>query len=575
MLRMSNRFTNLHGLLWWLAVAALAVGCNHEVPLPDSVWNGADIVLEDDARVIEDVVPRRATLAGLLDNHAFDGTFVYQFVQAVRPVFDPRRIRVGNSYKLVVDRDGVLRRFEYHIDNDEFLRVDYVTDAEASFEALRVPYVKERTEVATRGLIDERNSSLSAALDDIGENVNLAILMAEVFSGEIDFNNDLRRGDRFDVLFEKYYREDVFSDYGDIVAAEFYNDGRTIQAFSYVIPGDDQALYYDADGRSLKRLFLRSPFRFEPRVTSRFSYRRLHPVLGTNRPHLGVDYGAPTGTPVIAVANGRVVSAAASGGSGNMVRLRHTNGYETYYLHLSRFATGMRPGNRVVQGQTIGYVGSTGLATGPHLDYRIRKNGTFVNPLIEHRNLPPGDPIPEEHLPAFIEARDQGARADVLTALPVTRRGARAVVALVRPFHALRPVPEAAAAVAAVPYDVVSMSEAFDLADGNPLSFLHVSRAEIDLDPATDPYDEAVYHTAADHLETLRTDAPLVVEDTPSLYFYRLRDGSHEQTGLAGCYSVDEYDRGVIKQHERREPTRRMTELATCWLLGLRPGSCF
>ena len=407
MLRMSNRFTNLHELLPWLAVVIFGVGCAQEVPLPTSVWNGPDILLEVDERVIEDVVPRRATLAGLLDTHAFDGTFVYQFVQAVRPVFDPRRIRVGNPYRLVVGKDGVLRRFEYHIDNDEFLRVDYATDAEESFEAERVPYVKERTEVATRGLIDERNSSLSAALDDVGENVNLAILMAEVFSGEIDFNNDLRRGDRFDVLFEKYYREDVFSDYGEIVAAEFYNDGRTVQAFSFVVPGDDQALYYDADGRSLKRLFLRSPFRFEPRVTSRFSYRRLHPVLGRNRPHLGVDYGAPTGTPVIAVANGRVVSAAASGGSGNMVRLRHTNGYETYYLHLSRFAKGMRPGSRVVQGQTIGYVGSTGLATGPHLDYRIRKNGTFVNPLIEHRNLPPGDPIPEEHLPAFVEARDR------------------------------------------------------------------------------------------------------------------------------------------------------------------------
>ena len=404
---MSNRFTNLHELLPWLAAVILGVGCAQEVPLPTSVWNGPDILLEVDERVIEDVVPRRATLAGLLDTHAFDGTFVYQFVQAVRPVFDPRRIRVGNPYRLVVGNDGVLRRFEYHIDNDEFLRVDYATDAEGSFEAERVPYVKERAEVATRGLIDERNSSLSAALDDVGENVNLAILMAEVFSGEIDFNNDLRRGDRFDVLFEKYYREDVFSDYGEIVAAEFYNDGRTVQAFSFVVPGDDQALYYDADGRSVKRLFLRSPFRFEPRVTSRFSYRRLHPVLGTNRPHLGVDYGAPTGTPVIAVANGRVVSAAASGGSGNMVRLRHTNGYETYYLHLSRFAKGMRPGSRVVQGQTIGYVGSTGLATGPHLDYRIRKNGTFVNPLIEHRNLPPGDPIPGEHLPAFVEARDR------------------------------------------------------------------------------------------------------------------------------------------------------------------------
>lgn len=407
MLSMSNRFTNLHGLLPWLAVGVLGVGCAQEMPLPDSVSNDSDIVLNAETRVIEDVVPRQATLAGLLDTHAFEGPFVYQFVEAVRPVFDPRRIRVGNSYKLVVDNDGAFRRFEYHIDNDEFLRVDHVMGTDASFEAERVPYVKERAEVAAGGIIDERNSSLSAALDEVGENINLAILMAEVFSGKIDFNNDLRRGDRFDVLFEKYFREDIFSDYGDIVAAEFQNDGRTVQAFSFVIPGDDQALYYDADGRSLKRLFLRSPFRFEPRVTSRFSYRRLHPVLGTNRPHLGVDYGAPTGTPVISVANGRVVSAAASGGSGNMVRLRHTNGYETYYLHLSRFAKGIRPGARVIQGQTIGYVGSTGLATGPHLDYRIRKNGTFVNPLIEVRNFPPGDPIPEEHLPAFVEARDQ------------------------------------------------------------------------------------------------------------------------------------------------------------------------
>ena len=404
---MPNKGKHLYELLPWLSVTMLGVGCAQEIPLPTSVWNGSDIVLEVDERVVEDVVPQRATLAGLLHANAFDGTFVYHFVEAVRPVFDPRYIRAGNPYRLVVGNDGVLRRFEYHIDNDEYLRVDSATDAEGSFEAERVLYVKERTEVAVRGLIDERNSSLSAALDDVGENVNLAILMAELFSGEIDFNNDLRRGDRFDVLFEKYYREDVFSDYGEVVAAEFYNDGRTVQAFKFVLPGDDEPLYYDADGRSLKRLFLRSPFRFEPRVTSRFSYRRLHPILGTNRPHLGVDYGAPTGTQVIAVANGRVVSATTSGGSGNMVRLRHTNGYETYYLHLSRFAKGMHPGSRVVQGQTVGYVGSTGLATGPHLDYRIRKNGAFVNPLIEHRNFPPGDPIPEEHLPAFIEVRDR------------------------------------------------------------------------------------------------------------------------------------------------------------------------
>ena len=148
-------------------------------------------------------------------------------------------------------------------------------------------------------------------------------------------------------------------------------------------------------------------------------------------------------------------------------------------------------------------------------------------------------------------------------------------MALVRPFHALRPVPEAAAAVAAVPYDVVSRSEAFDLADGNPLSFLHVSRAEIDFDPATDPYDEAVYHTAADYLETLRTDAPLVVEDTPSLYFYRLRDGSHEQTGLAGCYSVDEYDRGVIKQHERTRADKEDDRTRHMLAVGAQTGIVF
>ena len=148
-------------------------------------------------------------------------------------------------------------------------------------------------------------------------------------------------------------------------------------------------------------------------------------------------------------------------------------------------------------------------------------------------------------------------------------------MALVRPFHALRPVPEAAAAVAAVPYDVVSRSEAFDLAAGNPLSFLHVSRAEIDLDLATDPYDEAVYHTAADRLETLRAEAPLVVEDTASLYFYRLRDGSHEQTGLAGCYSVDEYDRGVIKQHERTRADKEDDRTRHMLALGAQTGIVF
>jgi len=396
--------------LFLLAVCvplAAKCGSNGTAPEPSdlvvSVSKVTDIHLRTDTRTVEQTVPRNSTLASLLAGHGL-GDQAFRLIEQVRSVFDPRRLRVGNAYRLVFNNaGGDLRRFEYHIDEDEFLRV---TAIDTGFDAELVPYVKERHEVTLAGVIDAERNSLVAVVDAGGENVMLAIAMAEVFGGEIDFNNDLRRGDSFDVLFEKVYREDTFSGYGDVLAAEFVNDGRRVQAFRFQVPGEAEPQYFDETGRSMKRLFLRSPFRFEPRVTSRFSYRRVHPVLGGVRPHLGVDYGAPTGTPVVAVANGTVVSAARSGGSGNMVRLRHTNGYETYYLHLSAFGKGMRSGARVAQGQVIGRVGSTGLATGPHLDYRMRKNGTFVNPLLEHRNLPPGDPVPEGVMNAFLSLRD-------------------------------------------------------------------------------------------------------------------------------------------------------------------------
>ena len=217
-------------------------------------------------------------------------------------------------------------------------------------------YEKELEQVALRGEISRERNSLFAAMDASGGHSEVAMAMASVFSGEIDFNTELRLGDSFAVLYEQFVRDGVHVTYGDVLAAAFDNDGRQLYGFRYQVPGEAPA-YFDADGRSMKRQFLKSPLPFEPRITSRFSYRRMHPILGTERAHLGVDYGAATGTRVIAVAIGSVVSAGASGGSGNMVRLRHNNGYETYYLHLSRFAKGMRPGARVMQGRTIGYVG--------------------------------------------------------------------------------------------------------------------------------------------------------------------------------------------------------------------------
>ena len=399
----------MHSRWWVVPLLSLGIGCVGssfgEPPLP-APTAGPDIYLRPDTRVVEDEVARNETLTNLLVSHEMAGDVAYAFVEATRPVFDPRRLRAGHAYKLVYGPGGRFRRFEYQVDEDQFLQVVSQLGPAPVFEAVLVDYEKALELVAMRGEINRERNSLVAAMAGGGGDIQVAIAMAEVFSGEIDFNNDLRRGDSFAVLYERYVRDGVHVTYGDVLAAAFDNDGRELYAFRYEVPGEAPA-YFDADGRSMKRQFLRSPFRFEPRVTSRFSYRRLHPVLGTHRAHLGVDYGAPTGTPVIAVSNGTVVSAGPSGGSGNMVRLRHTNGYETYYLHLSRFAKGVRTGARVMQGRVIGYVGSTGLATGPHLDYRLRKNGTFVNPLVEHRNLPPGDPVPSEQMAAFREVRDR------------------------------------------------------------------------------------------------------------------------------------------------------------------------
>ena len=391
-----------------LCLALLVVGisgCAFQEPELPEATNGPDVFLEPDIRVVEDEVPRNATLASLLASHDMPGDVAYAFVEAMRPVFDPRDLRSGHPYKIVYGPDGRFRRFEYHVDDDQYLQVAGRPEARA-FDATLVDYEKEREQVAMRGEINRENNSLFAAMTAGGGNTQVAVAMAQMFSGEIDFNTEVRLGDNFAVLYERFVRDGEHVTYGDVLAAAFENDGRQVYGFQYEVPGEAPT-YFDADGRSLKRQFLKSPFRFDPRITSGFSYRRLHPVLGTHRAHLGVDYGAPTGTPVIAVANGTVVSAGASGGSGNMVRLRHNNGYETYYLHLSRFAKGMRAGARVAQGAVIGYVGSTGLATGPHLDYRIRENGTFVNPLTALRDMPPGEPVPEAHMADFLVVRDR------------------------------------------------------------------------------------------------------------------------------------------------------------------------
>lgn len=390
-----------------LNAVLLAAGCSGRQNDAPPRRERADIVLPVETQTIEALVPRQATLETILRQHELPAPLVQAAIESTRAVFNPRHLRAERPYRLVLSVDGFLKEFEYQIDADRFLRiVSRDRSIPEKLDAEVLLYEKETSVVAIRGRIDGDHSSLIAAVDATGERVQLAIAIAELFSGQIDFENDLQPGDSFEVLYETTTYQGEFAGYGAILAAKFTNEGKEHQAYRWVNPGTQKAGFYDEQGRSLRRFVLASPLRFTPRVTSGFSRRRLHPVHHTVRAHLGVDYAAPTGTPVVAVASGIVVSAGWAGGGGRQVRIRHASGFESYYLHLSAFAKGVNAGARVDQGQLIGRVGSTGTATGPHLDYRLRKNGVFVDPRREHARQPPGEPIPAIYLTDFSVARD-------------------------------------------------------------------------------------------------------------------------------------------------------------------------
>jgi murein DD-endopeptidase MepM/ murein hydrolase activator NlpD len=397
---------------WALALALCStwvVGCRENRPhpaLPSRALLASDITLTPDTTVINGLVPRNTTLASMLSTHGLPGDVVQRVVTAAQAVFDPRRLKSAQPFSLERTFEGALRFFEYEIDADWFLRVMPVAAGVDDIRAELVPIPKTLEHATTAGTIGGDTPSLFAAMEGAGEGPDLTLALANIFSGDIDFNTDLQPDDRFALSFEKWNREGRRSTYGVITAAEFRNEGRVLRAIRFTPPGGKPG-YYDEQGRSLRRFFLKSPLKFEPRITSRYSLRRMHPVLGRARAHRGVDYGAPTGAPVVAVSPGTVVSAGYDHANGRMVRLRHAGGYQSYYLHLSAFAPGIRAGAQVGQGQTIGLVGATGLATGPHLHYGLQRNGQWLDPVREHRNMPPGEPIPASALAAFEAERDR------------------------------------------------------------------------------------------------------------------------------------------------------------------------
>lgn len=220
--------------------------------------------------------------------------------------------------------------------------------------------------------------SLFESINRLGESDELAMNFADIYQWEVDFFKEVRPGDRFSIVVEKRFVKGTFAGYGKILAADFYNNGRLIRAIYY----DNGKIsgYFTPDGKHLKKGFLRAPLKFG-RVSSKFSFSRLHPILGRKIPHFGVDYAAPTGTPIYATSSGVVMQKGYQQGAGNFIKLKHPNNITTVYMHMSKFKAGIKPGYRVSQGEVIGYVGSTGYATGPHVDYRIQIGPKYVNPL--------------------------------------------------------------------------------------------------------------------------------------------------------------------------------------------------
>lgn len=319
-------------------------------------------------------------------------------LQSAKSVHNLADISLGNEFRFVYDTaTNELVGTEYDIDDEKFLKIE--KNAEGNFVAEEEKIQYEVKPVIKRGTIE---SSLfeTAQKEDIPPSVIME--MARIFAWDVDFASSVQPGDSFVIAYEERFRDGKKVKPGKIITGEFINDGRKVQAFYWQDP-TGRAEYYNEEGRELRRQFLRSPLDYK-RITSGFSYNRFHPILQTFTNHRAIDYAASFGTPVSATADGVVNYAGWKGGNGNFIGIRHENGYETGYAHLSAYAKGVKVGARVEQNQIIGFVGSTGWSTGPHLHYEMRKNGTLISPL--RLDLPPGKMLKQEYREEFFEHRD-------------------------------------------------------------------------------------------------------------------------------------------------------------------------
>ena len=348
----------------------------------------------DDYIISYDTIKPRETLAEVLYGFGFTAQQIFELTQCPDSIFDERKIRPGEACALLCDKDSTARYFVYETSPKSYVTFDIANGfCAARFEK---PTEWKTTEVAGRV-----NSSLWVAMQESNTSPQLAVLMSHIFGWSIDFFG-IQKGDEFRLIYsQEHVEETPLSNYR-IEAASFCASGNTVYAIPFV--QENEELFYNIDGNSLEGAFLKAPLDFY-RISSKFSNSRYHPVLKRYRAHHGVDYAAPKGTPVYAIGSGKVIKKGwDSKGGGNYIKIRHNSTYTTTYMHLSGFAKGLKEGDFVKQKQVIGYVGSTGLSTGPHLDFRVYENGKPINPLTIKSQ--PKKPISEAYKAAFTVIKD-------------------------------------------------------------------------------------------------------------------------------------------------------------------------
>jgi murein DD-endopeptidase MepM/ murein hydrolase activator NlpD len=381
-----------------IGIAALA----WLAPAPAPALSGIEGLREGQKPgVVEGVLGRGDSLFGSLREHGVPPEAAQLVAREMKQHFDFRNARPGHSYRLARDAAGRVVEFLYQVSDTTRFRLSREGDA------YRV--TPERTNLLTRqarlaGIV---TTTLYSAIRDLGESSQLAADFTEIFAWDLDFSRSSRPGDEFRILYERLYSSapdggEQYLGAGRILAAHYAGRAGEFTA-TYFETEPGRGGYFRPDGTSVKRSFLQAPLRYS-RITSTFTHARHHPILNVTRPHLGIDYAAPAGTPVWAVADGEVIYRGWAGGYGNLVKLRHAGGYVSYYAHLSRFANGLRVGQRVEQKQLIGQVGQTGLATGPHVCFRVTRDGRYLDPA--RLAGPTGPPVPVGERHAFYSARD-------------------------------------------------------------------------------------------------------------------------------------------------------------------------